>query len=98
MYAVRKEKDDDQKQKLDEIKSSLSVRTQRAIDLGCEKGATSWLTAIPLKEMNFDLSKPEFRDALRMRYDWAIPDTPSVCICGCNFTVDHAMICQKRVT
>ena len=56
MYAVRKEKDDDQKQKLDEIKSSLSVRTQRAIDLACEKGAASWLSAIPPKEMNFDLS------------------------------------------
>ena len=45
--------------------------------------------------MNFDLSKREFRDALRLRYDWPIPDSPSVCVCGCSFTVDHAMICQR---
>ena len=56
--------------------------------------------------MNFDLSKREFldalrlhkrefRDALRLRYDWPIPDSPSVCVCSCSFTVDHAMICQR---
>ena len=45
--------------------------------------------------MNFDLSKREFRDALRLRYDWAIPDSPSVCVCGCDFNADHAMICQR---
>ena len=35
--------------------------------------------------MSFDLSKREFRDALRLRYDWPIPDSPCVCGCsGCN--------------
>ena len=95
MYAVRKEKDDYLKGKLEELKVSLPVRTQRAVDLASEKGASSWLTAIPLKDMNFDLSKREFCDALRLRYDWPIPDSPSVCVCGCSFTVDHAMICQR---
>ena len=46
-------------------------------------------------DMNFDLSKREFRGALRLRCDWPIPDSPSVCVCGCCFTVDHAMICQQ---
>ena len=41
------------------------------------------------------LSKRKFRDALRLRYDWPIPDSPSVCVYGCSFTVDHAMICQR---
>ena len=45
--------------------------------------------------MNFDLSKREFRDALRLRHDWAILDSPSVCVCGCDFNADHAMICQR---
>ena len=95
LYAVRKEKDVDLKGKLEELKVSLPVRTQRAVDLACEKGASSWLTAIPLKDLNFDLSKREFRDALSLRYDWPIPDSPSVCVCGCSFTVDHAIICQR---
>ena len=29
-----------------------------------------------------------------LRYDWEIPDTPSVCVCGDEFTVDHAMACR----
>ena len=95
MHAVRKERDDDLKGKVEELKVSLPLKTQRAVDLACEKGASSWLTAIPLKDMNFDLSKREFRDVLRLRYDWPIPDSPSVCVCGCCFTVDHAMICQR---
>ena len=95
VHAVRKDKDDDLKGKLEELKVSPPVRTQRAVDLACEKGASSWPAAIPLKDMNFDLSKREFRDALRLRYDWPIPDSPSVCVCGCSFTADHAMICQR---
>ena len=45
--------------------------------------------------MNFDLNKREFRDAVKLRYDWQIPDTPSVCVCGSRFSVDHAMICKR---
>ena len=45
--------------------------------------------------MDFDLTKRQFRDAVRLRYDWPIPDNPSVCVCGSMFTVDHAMICQR---
>ena len=26
---------------------------------------------------------------MRLRYDWRIPDNPSVCVCGSMFTVDH---------
>lgn len=45
--------------------------------------------------MNLDLSKGEFRGALRLRCDLPIPDSPSVCVCGCSVTVDQAMICQR---
>ena len=59
MHAVRKEKDDDLG-KLEELKVSLPVRTQRDVDLASEKGASSLLTAVPLKDMNLDLSKQSF--------------------------------------
>ena len=45
--------------------------------------------------MNFDLNKSEFRDAVKLRYDWDVPDMPSVCVCGDHFNVDHAMICKR---
>ena len=45
--------------------------------------------------MDFDLNKQEFRDAVRLGYDWPISDNPSVCVCGSMFKVDHAMTCQR---
>ena len=95
MHAVRKEKDDDLKGKLEELKACPPVRAQRAVDLASEKGASSWLTAIPLKDMNFDLRKSVFRDVLRLRYDWPIPDSPSVWVCCYSFTVGHALMYQR---
>ena len=95
VYATRKEKDDGLKEELEEVKAMLRDKTQRAVNLACEIGASNWLTVIPLKDMDFDLNKREFCDAVRLRYDWPIPDNPSVCVCGSMFTVEHAMICQR---
>lgn len=81
--------------KLDEVKNSLPQKTQRAADLATERGASNWLTVIPIKDMDFDLNKGEFWDALKLRYDWEIADKPSVCVCGDTFNIDHAMICRR---
>ena len=45
--------------------------------------------------MDFTLNKREFKDAIHLRYDWDINDTPSVCVCGEVFNTDHAMICRR---
>jgi predicted oxidoreductase len=42
--------------------------------------------------MGFNLNKREFKDALKLRYDWPLSDIPSNCVCGVPFNVDHAMI------
>ena len=34
-----------------------------------DKGASSWLNALPIQEQNLDLNKEEFQDALRLRYN-----------------------------
>ena len=81
--------------KLNDIKNSLTLKTQRAIELASEKGASNWLTVIPIDEMGFTLNKGEFRDALKLRYDWEIADKPSICVCGDVFNVDHAMVCRR---
>ena len=59
--------------------------------------AIIWLTVLPITNMNFDLNKSEFRDAAKLRYDWDVPDMPSVCVCRDNFNVDHAMIYKRAV-
>ena len=77
------------------MKGLVSRKTLRAVDLATQKSASSWLTVLPIRDMNLDLNKSEFRDDLKLRYDWEVPDTPSVCVCGDHFNVDHAMICKR---
>ena len=73
----------------------LPDNTRRAAVLATEKGASSWLTVTPLKDMNFSLNKREFRDAVHLRYDWHIADTPTTCICEDAFTADRAMVFRR---
>ena len=70
------------------------LKTHRALDLATEKGSSAWLTVLPLQDLGFDLNKREFRDAVKLRYDWPVEDIPSTCACGEAFTVDHSMICK----
>ena len=76
----------------EQLRESLPSKTERAVELATEKGASNWLTVIPIKEINFNLNKREFRDAIKLRYDWEIADPPAMCTCGDLFTVDHAMV------
>ena len=59
------------------------------------KGASLWLTAIPLKDQGSALNKQEFRDYLRLRYNLPLQDLPSTCACGQPFNVSHALSCKK---
>ena len=62
------------------VKSSLSPRSLRAAELASEKGSSSWLTVIPIKDQGYDLNKREFKDAIKMRYNWEISDLPKSCV------------------
>ena len=93
--SARREKNEVLRTRLHEIKNSLTLKTQRAVELASDKGASNWLTVIPIDEMGFTLNKGEFRDALKLRYDWEIADKPSICVCGDVFNVDHAMVCRR---
>ena len=64
------------------------------MDLNSEPGASSWLLVLPLQEQGFHLTKQEFRDGLHLRYGWNLLNTPSHCVCGVDFSADHAMICR----
>ena len=80
------------KEKLDQVKGSVSGKTLKDVHLATQKGVSSWLTVLPIRDMNFDLNKSEFRDAVKLKDDWEVPDMPSVCVCRDPFNVDHAMI------
>ena len=42
------------KEKLDQVKSWISGKTLRAVDLVTQKGASSCLTVLPIRDMNFE--------------------------------------------
>uniref|UniRef100_A0A1X7U7Y2 Uncharacterized protein n=1 Tax=Amphimedon queenslandica TaxID=400682 RepID=A0A1X7U7Y2_AMPQE len=61
-----------------------------------ERGASSWLTVLPIKEHGFTLHKGDFRDTLCLRYGWSPPLLLSHCVCGHNFLVEHTLNCKCR--
>ena len=67
----------------------------RANDLAQMKGSSSWLTALPLTNEGYVLTKREFFDAICPRQRWQLKRQPSYCACGKSFTIDHAMSCLK---
>ena len=44
------------KEKLDEVKGSISGKTLRALNLATQKGASSLLTVLAIRNMAFDLN------------------------------------------
>jgi len=92
--SARREKDESLKMQCEQLRESLPSKSERAVELATEKGASNWLTVIPIKEKNFNLKKREFRDAIKLRYDWEIADQPAMCSCGDLFTVDPAIVCR----
>ena len=83
-----------QKEHATQIQSNLATSLQRSVELSKEKGASTWLTALPIKEHGFTLHKGAFRDALSLRYGWPLQNTPSHCTCGQLFSVEHALTCK----
>ena len=78
--------------------STLSTRAppplQRAIAIARQKGASSWVTAIPSLEHETVLHKGDFSDALCIRYGWDILSLPETCACGQKFNIQHALDCN----
>ena len=48
----------------DSLKQSLPISFQRSMDLAQERGASSWLTSLPIQEFGFALHKRAFQDPL----------------------------------
>ena len=55
-------------EKLDELRMAMSSDERRVNDLAQMKGASSWLTSLPMKSENYDINKREFHDGIRLRY------------------------------
>ena len=92
---VKAQKDMKLKEEYIEIVTIVDEKTKRSLALAQEKGAGSWLTALPVKSVGYTLNKQEFRDSICLRYGWNVPNTPSYCQCGAKNDVNHALSCKK---
>ena len=92
--AQKKEKDERNQKILDGLRQKMTPEKARANDLAQLKGASIWLTSLPLKSEGFALNKRYFFDALALRYRWELKYLPTHCHCGQTFTMDHAMQCR----
>ena len=52
------------------MNSSQPTKAKRAVELATEKGSSNWLTVIPLKGLDYNLNKKEFKDSIKLQYDW----------------------------
>ena len=93
---IRSSREEFFKQRKEKLVSELSNPVCRQLELISEKGASCWLTSLPLKEYGFLLNKQEFQDALALRYNLVLStlDRHKQCICGQPNTVDHCLICK----
>ena len=76
-----------------DISERLPENMKRCLILTQEKSASSWLTVKPLRQHGFTLHKSAFHDALVLQYDWPLFNLQEKCVCGKNFSPDHAMSC-----
>ena len=76
--AVRSERAKALQDRAVHIREVAPQKVQLTLDLAAEKGSSVWLTV--LREMVFNLNKREFRDAIKLRYDWPVDDIPSTCV------------------
>ena len=83
------------KSRIDRIDELLSPDLLQAVQQTRDKGASSWLNAIPIEEHGLPLNKQEFRDSLCLRYNLPLSNLPSYCACGEMFNVNHALSCKK---
>ena len=85
------------KSRIDRIDESLSPDLLQVLQQTLDKGASSWLNAIPIEEHGLALNKQEFRDSLCLRYNLPLPNLPSYCACGEMFTVNHGCHVRREV-
>ncbi len=82
------------KKQADELKERMNLSQKRYFEGAQEKGASSWLSSLPIKRLGYVLNKQEFVDAVCLRYGWEIKGIPKVCACGKQNNTDHSLICK----
>ena len=82
-------------EKLTQFPATSDEKTKRMIQILNRKEILNWLTNLPIKEHGYELTKQEFWDAIKIRYNWPLDRIPSQCFCGESFNVTCSIL-QER--
>ena len=75
------------------LRPGLSDHQTLLVATASEPGVSSWFTASPSSATSTVLSKRDFRDAIAIRYGFALFDLAERCACGEALTIHHAFVC-----
>ena len=93
-YQLRNERRNHQQAEFEVMLNEMNAEMKRKMEALTRKGASNWLTTLPIKERGYALTKQEFWDAVCLRYNWPIERIPNECACGQKFDVSHALSCK----
>ena len=91
---LKKNKQTQLETKLNDVRANLSNSKLLLLDAVTEHGASSWLSALPIKDQGFYLNKQSFFDAIYLRYGIPLRRMPIHCVCGSNYSIEHALSCK----
>ena len=78
---IKAERGKRNQEKLRQFLATSDEKTKRMMETLNQKGVSNWLTNLPIKELGYDLTKQEFWDAIKIRYNWPLDRILSQCIC-----------------
>ena len=96
MSRVKHKKSEWYKELQNAIRKESSASVSKILDLASKKGASCWLTSLPLQRYGFVLNKQQFHDSICLRYNYSIKLAAKVCAySGEPYSVNHCLTCKK---
>ena len=74
---------------------NLYLRTRMKVRNGWWKHFARKVSRTVWRDQWLESTKQEFKDAVKLRYNWPLERTLSFCTCGTGFNVAHALSCKK---
>ena len=59
------------------------------------RGASTWLSTLPLMKNNTSLLKQEFCNLVKIRYGWALSRLPNMSSYNVKYDLQHILSCTK---
>ena len=94
-YNIKEEKLQRNTERLQSLIIELPTNKIRLNKINQEKGASTWLSTLPLKEEGCSLLKEEFWDLVKIRYGWLLSRLSNICSCGAKCDLQNSLSFKK---